>query len=106
MGANKVSEALPPLLAAARDAGHPVLWECDPMHGNTYTTDGGRKTRHFEDVVTEIDGYFRAHTAAGTWPGGIHVEITGDDVTECVGGAEAINDDDWNGATRPCAIPA
>ncbi|MCY4271541.1 MAG: 3-deoxy-7-phosphoheptulonate synthase class II [bacterium] len=94
MGADKVSEALPPLLAAVRDAGHPVVWECDPMHGNTYTTAGGRKTRHFEDVMAEIDRYFTAHAEAGTWPGGIHAEITGDDVTECVGGAEAISDDD------------
>ncbi len=94
MGADKVSEALPPLLTAVRDASHPVVWECDPMHGNTYTTAGGRKTRHFEDVMTEIDRYFTTHAEAGTWPGGIHVEITGDDVTECVGGAEAISDDD------------
>ncbi|MYH72137.1 MAG: 3-deoxy-7-phosphoheptulonate synthase class II [Acidimicrobiia bacterium] len=94
MGSEKVAEALPPLLTAVRDAGHPVLWECDPMHGNTYTTAGGRKTRHFEDVMAEIDRYFTAHAEAGTWPGGIHVEITGDDVTECVGGAEAISDDD------------
>ena len=64
------------------------------MHGNTYTTAGGRKTRHFEEVMDEIDRYFTAHGEAGTWPGGIHVEITGDDVTECVGGAEAISDDD------------
>ncbi len=94
MGADRVSDALPPLLAAARDADHPVLWECDPMHGNTYTSSGGRKTRNFEDVVTEINGYFGAHAETGTWPGGIHVEITGDDVTECVGGAEALNDND------------
>ena len=94
MGADKVSDALPPLLAAVRDAHHPVVWECDPMHGNTYTTAGGRKTRHFEAVMDEIDRYFTAHAEAGTWPGGIHVEITGDDVTECVGGAEAISDDD------------
>ncbi len=94
MGADRVSDALPPLLAAVRDAAHPVVWECDPMHGNTYTTAGGRKTRHFEDVMAEIDRYFTAHAEAGTWPGGIHVEITGDDVTECVGGAEAISDDD------------
>ena len=94
MGADKVSDALPPLLAAVRDASHPVVWECDPMHGNTYTTAGGRKTRHFDDVMAEIDRYFTAHAEADTWPGGIHVEITGDDVTECVGGAEAISDDD------------
>ena len=94
MGAAKVSDALPPLLGAVHDSGHPVVWECDPMHGNTYTTAGGRKTRHFEDVMAEIDRYFTAHAEAGTWPGGIHVEITGDEVTECVGGAEAISDDD------------
>jgi len=94
MGADKIAEHLPPLLTAVRDAGHPVVWECDPMHGNTYTTAAGRKTRHFEDVMTEIDHYFTAHQNAGTWPGGIHVEITGDDVTECVGGAEAIRDED------------
>ncbi|MXW41781.1 MAG: 3-deoxy-7-phosphoheptulonate synthase class II [Acidimicrobiia bacterium] len=94
MGADKIAKTLPPLLTAVRDNNHPVVWECDPMHGNTYSTAKGRKTRHFEDVMSEIDQYFAIHDQAGTWPGGIHVEITGEDVTECVGGAEAISDDD------------
>ena len=93
MGANRVEQALPPLLAAVRDAEHPVVWACDPMHGNTFTSSGGRKTRHFEDVMTEVTGFFAAHAAEGTWPGGMHIELTGDDVTECLGGAEEIFED-------------
>jgi 3-deoxy-7-phosphoheptulonate synthase len=96
MGAGRVREALPPLLAAVGDAGHPVVWACDPMHGNTFSSAGGRKTRRFEDVMTEIGGFFAAHAAAGTWPGGIHVELTGDDVTECLGGAEPVHEDELN----------
>ncbi|MGA1439558.1 MAG: 3-deoxy-7-phosphoheptulonate synthase, partial [Ilumatobacteraceae bacterium] len=83
-----------PLLRAVRDAGHPVVWACDPMHGNTFTSESGRKTRHFDAVVQEIEGFVRAHAAERTWPGGIHVELTGEDVTECVGGADAIGDAD------------
>ena len=94
MGAGKVVECLTPLLEAVRDAGHPVVWACDPMHGNTFTAESGYKTRHFDDVVAEVSGFFAAHAAAGTWPGGIHVELTGDDVTECLGGAEGVNDAD------------
>lgn len=94
MGADKVEAALPPLLAAVRDAGHPVVWTCDPMHGNTFTASGGQKTRKFDDILAEIAGFFAAHHAEGTWPGGVHVELTGDDVTECLGGAEAILDTD------------
>jgi 3-deoxy-7-phosphoheptulonate synthase len=94
MGAEQVEEALRPLLAAVRDAGHPVVWACDPMHGNTFTSASGKKTRHLESVLTEITGFFAAHRAEGTWPGGIHVELTGDDVTECLGGAEEIVDAD------------
>ncbi len=90
MGAGRVAECLPPLLRAVHDAGHPVVWACDPMHGNTFTTDDGHKTRHFDDVIAEIAGFFAAHRAEGTWPGGVHVELTGDDVTECLGGAEEI----------------
>ena len=85
---------LRPLLAAVRDAGHPVVWACDPMHGNTYTSAGGQKTRHLDAVLSEIAGFFAAHRAEGTWPGGVHVELTGDDVTECLGGAEEILDAD------------
>ena len=86
MGATKVVDLLPPLLKAVSDAGHPVVWVCDPMHGNTFTADDGRKTRHFEDVLAEVSGFFAAHRYSGTHPGGVHLELTGDDVTECLGG--------------------
>ena len=77
---------LPPLQLAVRESGHPVVWACDPMHGNTFVSEGGRKTRHFDDVLSEISGFFAACRATGTWPGGVHVELTGDSVTECLGG--------------------
>ncbi len=94
MGADHVTELLPPLLEAVQAAGHPVVWACDPMHGNTFTSDSGKKTRHLDDVEREVAGFFAAHQQVGTWPGGIHVELTGDDVTECLGGAEEIHDAD------------
>ena len=94
MGVEHIDRALPPLLAAVRDSGHPVVWACDPMHGNTYTSPGGRKTRSFDAILGEVEGFVRAHRAEGTWPGGIHVELTGDDVTECVGGGDEISDTD------------
>jgi 3-deoxy-7-phosphoheptulonate synthase len=90
MGARHVGDQLPPLLRAVRDAGYPVAWGCDPMHGNTFTTAAGRKTRHFDDVMAEIEGFFEAHSQEGTWPGGVHLEFTADDVTECVGGSEGL----------------
>ena len=90
MGATTIATALPPLLAAVRDAGHPVVWACDPMHGNTFTSDTGRKTRDFDAVLAEIAGFFAAHWAEGTWPGGVHIELTGEDVTECLGGGDAL----------------
>jgi 3-deoxy-7-phosphoheptulonate synthase len=92
MGANVVEDRLRPLLRAVHDSGHPVVWACDPMHGNTYTGASGRKTRDFDEICSEIGGFVRAHSAEGTWPGGIHVELTGDDVTECIGGADNILD--------------
>jgi len=86
MGATKVVDLLPPLLKAVSESGHPVVWVCDPMHGNTFTANDGRKTRHFEDVLAEVSGFFAAHRYTGTHPGGVHLELTGDDVTECLGG--------------------
>ena len=94
MGADNVESSLRPLLAAVRQSGVPVVWACDPMHGNTFTSQSGRKTRHFDEVCRELSGYIAAHRAEGTWPGGIHIELTGEDVTECLGGAEEILDAD------------
>jgi 3-deoxy-7-phosphoheptulonate synthase len=94
MGAEKITDALPPLLRAVADAGHPVVWACDPMHGNTFTAPSGRKTRHFDAILDEIRGFFDSHRAEGTWPGGVHVELTGDAVTECLGGADELVDGD------------
>lgn len=94
MGRDKIADALPPLLEAVRDAEHPVVWACDPMHGNTFTSSSGRKTRDLVDILDEIAGFFAAHRAAGTHPGGVHVELTSDDVTECLGGGEQILDGD------------
>jgi len=91
MGADRVAEALPPILRAVTEAGHPVVWACDPMHGNTFTS-GTRKTRDFEDILREIEGFFAAHHSVGTWPGGIHLELTGEDVTECLGGGDEVSD--------------
>jgi 3-deoxy-7-phosphoheptulonate synthase len=90
LGAERVSELLPPLIHAVRDAEHPVVWVCDPMHSNVFTTASGHKTRHLEVVMHEIEGFFAAHWQEGTWPGGVHLEFTGEDVTECLGGSEAV----------------
>ena len=94
MGADNVEASLRPLLRAVRDAGHPVVWACDPMHANTFTADNGRKTRHFDAILREIVGFVAAHRAENTWPGGIHIELTGENVTECLGGVEAVSQDD------------
>ena len=90
MGADRVTELLPPLLRTVRDSDHPVLWICDPMHGNTYQHESGYKTRDFDDVMREVHGFFAACDDAGVWPGGVHVELTGDDVTECLGGSQGV----------------
>ncbi len=94
MGADRIRDLLPPLLESVGEVAHRVAWVCDPMHGNTFTSPSGHKTRRFEDVIDEVAGFFEAHRAAGTWPGGIHVELTGNDVTECVGGSGALDVDD------------
>ena len=92
MGAPKIREALPRLVEAVRDAGAKPLWITDPMHGNGITTKNGYKSRRFDDVMDEVRGFFEVHRAAGTVPGGIHVELTGDDVAECLGGSEHIDE--------------
>jgi 3-deoxy-7-phosphoheptulonate synthase len=90
MGAGEVEELLPPLLRAVTEEGHPVVWACDPMHANTIRTDGGLKTRRFDSVMGEIEGFFAACWASGVRPGGVHLEFTGEDVTECLGGADDV----------------
>ena len=95
MGAGKVRTALPPLVRAVEATGRSVAWVCDPMHGNTFETANGYKTRAFSQVVDEMNGFFDVHEELGTWPGGVHMELTGDDVTECVGGvADALAEAD------------
>jgi 3-deoxy-7-phosphoheptulonate synthase len=89
-GAARIAELFPPILRAVEAEGHPVVWVCDPMHGNTFLSDGGRKTRRFDVILDELKSFFDVHRDEGTWPGGVHVELTGDDVTECLGGAEEI----------------
>jgi 3-deoxy-7-phosphoheptulonate synthase len=92
-GHEKVEDGLPRLVRAVKAEGHPVVWSCDPMHGNVVKSDSGYKTRPFDRILTEVKGFFAVHRAEGTHPGGIHVEMTGQDVTECVGGAVAITDE-------------
>jgi len=92
MGAGRVRESLPPLVEAVAREQVPVTWVTDPMHGNTITSASGYKTRRFDDVLDEVRGFFEVHRAAGTVPGGLHVELTGDDVTEVLGGSEEIDD--------------
>jgi 3-deoxy-7-phosphoheptulonate synthase len=93
-GASRVMELLPPIVRAVEREGHPVVWACDPMHGNTFTSASGRKTRRFDDILSELQAFFAVHRGEGTWPGGVHVELTGDDVTECLGGAEEVVEGD------------
>jgi 3-deoxy-7-phosphoheptulonate synthase len=92
MGAGRVAELLPPLLRGVRESKHPVVWACDPMHGNMFTVAGGRKTRHFDAIMAELEGFFTACRDEGAWPGGVHLEYTGEDVTECLGGSDALDE--------------
>jgi 3-deoxy-7-phosphoheptulonate synthase len=93
MGAGVVRDALPPIVEKVEASGHRVLWICDPMHGNTREGSTGHKTRSYDDVADEVLGFFQVHKTLGTVPGGIHVELTGDDVTECVGGTQGVTED-------------
>ena len=94
MGAKKVRDVLPGVISGIEATGRKVAWVCDPMHGNTFEAANGYKTRSFTDVVDEVNGFFDVHEQLGTWPGGLHVELTGDDVTECVGGIFNLGEDD------------
>ena len=98
MGAKNVREKLPPVIQAVEATGRKVVWSCDPMHGNTFEAANGYKTRSFTDVCDEVNGFFEVHRQLGTWPGGVHIELTGDDVTECVGGVDELREEDL--ATR------
>jgi 3-deoxy-7-phosphoheptulonate synthase len=92
MGAGRVRHTLPPLIEKVAAGGREIVWVCDPMHGNTIESAGGVKTRRFDEVVDEVRGFFEAHRSVGTHPGGLHVELTGDDVTECIGGGGGLEE--------------
>jgi 3-deoxy-7-phosphoheptulonate synthase len=95
-GSDKVSDLLPALVRTVKREGRAVVWSCDPMHGNTITSASGYKTRPFDRILQEVKNFFAIHTAEGTYAGGVHLELTGQDVTECTGGARAITDEDLN----------
>jgi 3-deoxy-7-phosphoheptulonate synthase len=105
MGNGRVRDTLPPLVEKVTAAGHKVVWQCDPMHGNTVESSNGYKTRHFDRIVDEVLGYFEVHRELQTHPGGLHVEITGEDVTECLGGAQAIAEADLAGRYETACDP-
>jgi 3-deoxy-7-phosphoheptulonate synthase len=105
MGNGKVRDVLPAIVEKVTATGHLVVWECDPMHGNTHESSTGYKTRHFDRIVDEVLGFFEVHRGLGTHPGGIHVELTGEDVTECLGGAQAISDTDLHGRYETACDP-
>jgi 3-deoxy-7-phosphoheptulonate synthase len=94
MGSTEVRRVLPPIVEKVSASGHAVVWQCDPMHGNTVQSRGGYKTRHFDRVLDEIRGFVEVHRALGTHPGGLHVELTGTDVTECLGGPQRLSPTD------------
>jgi 3-deoxy-7-phosphoheptulonate synthase len=105
MGVKDIEKRLPPLIQAVRATGSPVLWICDPMHGNTENASSGLKTRRFDNIVTEVEASFRIHRELGSWLGGVHFELTGDDVTECTGGARGLTDADLARAYRSQVDP-
>jgi len=105
MGNQKVRDVLPAIIEKVEASGHKVIWQCDPMHGNTHESSTGYKTRHFDRIVDEVQGFFEVHRRLGTHPGGIHIELTGEDVTECLGGAQEISDDDLAGRYETACDP-
>jgi 3-deoxy-7-phosphoheptulonate synthase len=105
MGNGKVRDVLPPIVEKVTASGHQVIWQCDPMHGNTHESSTGYKTRHFDRIVDEVQGFFEVHRRLGTHPGGIHIELTGEDVTECLGGAQDISDTDLSGRYETACDP-
>ena len=105
MGADTIRSKLPPLIKTIKESGQKVLWVCDPMHGNTYKTDNGYKTRHFDTILEELEHFFAIHRAEETIPGGVHFELTGDNVTECLGGAREISDSDLNSRYETACDP-
>jgi 3-deoxy-7-phosphoheptulonate synthase len=105
MGASAIRSGLPPVVEKVTASGAQVAWVCDPMHGNTIEAPGGRKTRHVEDILAEVTGFFEVHHALGTHPGGIHIEFTGDDVTECLGGSHSLTEADLTGRYETACDP-
>jgi 3-deoxy-7-phosphoheptulonate synthase len=105
MGADKVKDKLPPLLEAVQRTGRRVLWICDPMHGNTETTPQGIKTRRFDKIVNELEQSFELHTQLGSRLGGVHIELTGENVTECIGGARGLAEVDLERAYKSRVDP-
>ena len=97
-GASKIVRHLPPLIDAVRKAEQCVLWCCDPMHGNTESTESGVKTRNFENILAELEQAFDSHHGSGSRLGGVHFELTGDNVTECIGGARGLSEADLSRA--------
>ena len=105
MSNTKVRDLLPPIIEKVQATGHQVIWQCDPMHGNTHESSTGYKTRHFDRIVDEVQGFFEVHHGLGTHPGGIHIELTGENVTECLGGAQDISDLDLSGRYETACDP-
>jgi 3-deoxy-7-phosphoheptulonate synthase len=105
MGADRIVEHLPPLIRAVQEAGARVLWLCDPMHGNTETVASGIKTRRFRNIMGEVEGAFEVHASTGSRLGGVHLELTGEDVTECTGGARDLSEKDLERAYKSTVDP-